>query len=72
MHRVSQLQAVHASGHLNIGKQQRYVRAGLEDGQCLVGVNGFNRAEPGILHDVNGTHAQKHLVFDDKDVRHLG
>ena len=35
----------------------------------LVGVDGFDRRESGILDDVDRAHAQHHLVFDDKDVR---
>ena len=71
MHRVGKLQAVHAAGHLNIGEQQRDVRAGLKNGDCLVGIDGFDGVEPGILYDVDRTHAQQHLVLDDKDVRNF-
>ena len=70
MHRVGELQPVHAARHLDVGKQQRDVRARFENGKRLVGVDGFDRREAGILDDVDGAHAQHHLVFDDKDVRH--
>ena len=70
MHRVGELQAVDAAGHLNVGKQQGDIRAGLENGDGLVGVDGFDGVEPGILHDVDRAHAQDHLVFHDKNVRH--
>ena len=72
MHGVGQLQAIHAAGHLNIGKQQRDVRAGFQNGNRLVGIDGFDGMEPGILHDVDGAHAQHHLVLDDEDVRYFG
>ena len=72
VHRVGQLQAVHAAGHLNVGEQQGYVRAGLQNRHRLVGIDGFDRAEPGILHDIDRTHAQHHFVLDDEDVRHFG
>ena len=29
-------------------------------------------SESGILDDIDGAHAQHHLVFDDEYVRHLG
>ena len=40
-----------------------------ENGKRFVGVDGFNRREPGILDDVDRAHAQHHLVFHDKNVR---
>jgi hypothetical protein len=72
VHRMGQLEAVHAAGHLNIGEQQRYVRAGFENGDSLIGVDGLDRAEAGILDDVDGTHAQHHLILNNQDVGHLG
>jgi hypothetical protein len=72
VHRVGQFQAVHAAGHLNVGEEQRYVRTGLQNGDGFIGVDSLNRTKPRILHNVNGTHAQNHLVFDDKDVRQFG
>jgi hypothetical protein len=38
----------------------------------LIGVDRFDGMKAGILHDVDGAHAQHHLVFDNKDVRYLG
>ena len=69
---MSQFQAVHAAGHLNVGEQQRNVRTGLQNGEGLIGVYSFDSVKTGILHDVDGPHTQYHLVFDDKDVRHFG
>ena len=43
-----------------------------ENGKRFVGVDGFDRREPGILDDVDRAHAQHHLVFHDKNVRQLG
>ena len=72
MHRVCQHQAVNTARHLNIRKKQGDVRARLKNGDCFIGVNRFNRVKSGILDNVDGTHAQDHLVLDDKNVRHLG
>jgi hypothetical protein len=68
---VGQLQAVHAARHLNVGKEQRYVGARFEYGECLIGIDGLHRREPGIFHNVNRTHTQHHLVLDDKDFRYF-
>ena len=46
MHRMGQLQAVDTAGHLNIGEQQRDVRAGLKNRDCFVGIDGFDRVKP--------------------------
>jgi len=35
-------------------------------------LDGFDRTKPGILYNVDGTHPQHHLVFDDGDVPQLG
>ena len=72
MHRVRELQPVHAAGHLNVRKKQRYVRARLQNGHRLIGIDRLHGTESGILHDIDGAHAQHHLVLDDKNVRHLG
>ena len=53
-----------------MSENKRDVRARFENGQRLVGVDGFDRVEAGILDDVDGAQAQHHLVFDDKNVRH--
>jgi hypothetical protein len=58
--------------HLNVGKQNSYVRAGLQNCHRLIGVHGFDRTKSGIFHDIDGTHAQHHLVLDDKHVGHPG
>jgi hypothetical protein len=72
MHRVRELQAVHTAGHLNVGKKQRDVGTGLQNGESLIGVDRFHRTESGVLHDADGAHAKHHLVLDDKNVRHCG
>ena len=43
-----------------------------KNGDCLIGIDGFNRMKAGILDDIDGAHAQNHLVLDDENVRHLG
>ena len=68
MHGVSELQPVHAAGHLDVGEQQRDVRARFKNGKRFVGVDGFDRRKPGVLDDVDRAHAQHHLVFHDKNV----
>ena len=72
MHRVRELQTVHAAGHLNVGEKQRYVRTRLQDGHRLIGIDRLHRTKAGILDDIDGAHAQHHLVLDDKNVRHVG
>jgi len=72
MHRVSQLQAVHAARHLNIGEQQIDVRAGFQNGERLIGVHGFNGRKSGIFHNIDRAHSQHHFVLDDKNVGHPG
>ena len=69
MHRMGELQSVHAARHLDVGKQQGNVRTGFQDGKRLVGVHGFDPGKPGILHDVDRFHPEHHLIFDDQDVR---
>ena len=71
MHRVGELQAVNTAGHLNIGEQHGDIRTGLKNRDCLVGVDSFDGIEPRVLYDVDSAHAENHLVFDDKNVRHL-
>ena len=43
---VGELEAVHASGHLDVGEQQFDVGAGFEDRQRIVGIDGFNGVKP--------------------------
>ena len=71
VHGVGQFQAVHAARHLNVGEQQRNVRAGLQNRHRLVGIDRFDGVETGILHDIDGAHPQHHFVLDDEDVRHF-
>ena len=66
---VSQLEAIHAAGHLNVRKQKVDIRAGLKNGQRLVGVHRFDRSESGVLDDVHRAHAQHHLILDDENFR---
>ena len=72
VNRVGELEAVHGSRHLDVSKKQGYIRAGLQNGHRLVGIDGFDRVEARILHDIHGTHSQHHFVLDDEDVRHVG
>ena len=44
----------------------------LKNGDCLIGIDGFNWMKSGILDDVDCTHAQNHFVLHDQNVRHLG
>jgi hypothetical protein len=64
---VSQLEAIHTAGHLNVRKQKFDIRAGFKDLERLVGVHRFDSGEPGVLDNVHGAHAQHHLVFDNED-----
>ena len=36
---------------------------------ALIGIDRVNRSQSGVLDDIDGTHPQHHLVFDDKHVR---
>ena len=72
VHRVGQSQAVHGPGHLNVGEEQRYVRTGLQNGDGFIGIDSFERMKARILHNIDGAHAQHHLIFDNKNVGHLG
>ena len=66
---VSQLEPIHTAGHLNIREQEVDIRAELKNGQRLVGVQRFDRNEPGVLDDVHRAHAQHHLILDDENFR---
>ncbi len=64
---VGELEAVDASGHLDVGKQKFDVGAGFEDGERVVGIGCFDRGVSGVLDDIHRSHAQQHLVFDDQN-----
>lgn len=53
-HRVGQFQAVHASRHMNVGKQQRDIRPLLQDGNRLVCVSGLKRLKTSIFDQLYG------------------
>ena len=72
VHSMGQFQTIHAARHLNVCKQHSNVRAGFQNGERLIGIHGFDRSKPGIFHDIDGTHAQHHLVLDHKHVGHPG
>ena len=65
---VSELEAVDASRHLDVGEQQLDIRAQLQNSKRVVGIDGFDGCEPGILDDIHRAHAQHHFVFDNKNV----
>jgi hypothetical protein len=46
-----------AAGHLDVGKQQFYVRTALENSERGIGIDCFNRSEPCILNEVYRAHA---------------
>jgi len=66
---VGQLQAIHSAGHLNVGKQKRYIGARFQNGKCFVGVYRLNCLEARVFDDVDCPHSQHHFVFDDKNIR---
>ena len=59
--------SVHAAGHLDVGKQQFDIGARFEDRERIVGIDGFNGGEAGVLDHIHRAHAQQHLVFDHKN-----
>ena len=69
MHRMRELQSVHAARHLNVRKKQRDVGTRFENGERLLGVDRFDSRESGVLDNIDRAHSQHHLVFDDEHLR---
>ena len=69
MHSVREHQAVHCSRHLNVGKQQRDIGSGVEDGNSFGCIHCLDWCEAGVRHHIDGVHSQQHLVFDDENER---
>ena len=69
MNGISQLEAIHGAGQLDVGEQQIDVRPRLQQHQGIFGIDRFKRSKTGVLDDINCAHPQEHLVFDDKDGR---
>jgi hypothetical protein len=66
-----QLQAVHGSGHLDIGKYDRDVRAIFKDQDSFVGVFRFDDIETCGPNHIDRVHADQELILDDQDDRPL-
>src|ERR1700722_10861051 len=62
-HHISQLQSVHASGHVDIREQHGDIRASLQQGNGFVGVASFQRYKTRILDEFDGQLAQKRLIL---------
>ena len=69
MDSVSQLKAIHGAGHLDVCEKQVDVGPKFQHSKSLVGVHRLKGREAGVLNDIDGTHAQQHLVLDNKDGR---
>jgi hypothetical protein len=67
MNGISQFEAIHGAGQLDVSEQQIDVRPGLQQHQSIFGIDRFKRSKTGALDDINCAHSQEHLVFDDKD-----
>ena len=67
MNRVGELEPIHAPRHLDVREQQFDIRAGFEDRQRIVGVDGFNGGKARVLDHIHRAHAQQHLVFDNQN-----
>src|SRR5580704_12642092 len=64
-HLVSQLQSVHASGHVDIREQHGDIRTSLQQGNGFVGITSFQRYETCLLDEFDGQLAQKKLILYD-------
>ncbi len=60
---------VHASGHIDIGKQKLHVFVLLEQRECLIRALGLEDREPGLFKDVDSVHANEHVVFHHENGR---
>jgi hypothetical protein len=69
---MRQLEAIHGARHLNVGEKQIDVGARLQNSKRVFRIDGFNRIESRILHDIDGAHSQDHFVFDYEDGRSFG
>ena len=56
MDRMRQFQPIHRAGHLDVGEQEFDVRAGFQQCECVVRVNGLQRREAGILDHIHCAH----------------
>jgi hypothetical protein len=60
-----ELQAIHGTRHLDVGKDDVNVRARFEYGNRFVGVRGLDNIEAGVTDHFRGVHSQQKVVFDD-------
>src|SRR3982751_5295845 len=49
---VRKLQPIHASRHLNVGEQQRYVMARLKNSDGIVSIYRLDGRESGVFNDI--------------------
>ena len=67
MHEVGKSQPVHASGHLNVCKQNSYVGARLKNFNGFVRIDGLNWRIPRVLDNIDGPHSKYQLVLYHQD-----
>ena len=63
---ASQLKSIHRTRQMDVGEDYPNVVAGLENGNCAVGVSGFDRIETGILNSRHRDHPNQGLVLYDE------
>ena len=60
----AQPQAVHTTGHVDVGQQYANIVYSLQEANGLVGVSGLDSLETSVLHDVDCQHANEGFVFN--------
>ena len=67
MNGVSELEGIHTPRHLDVRKQKFDIGAGFKDRQRIVGIDGFDGGETGVLDHIHRPHTQHHFVFDNQN-----
>ena len=62
-----ELQPVHGTRHLNVGKNDVDVRPRFEYGNRFVGVRGLDNVEPGVTDHFRSVHPQQEVVFHNQN-----
>jgi hypothetical protein len=70
--KFGELQAIHGTGHLNVGKNDVNVQARFENRNRFVGVASFDHVKTCIANYICRVHPQQKFVVDDKNDRPLG
>ena len=65
---VSEFEAIHCAWHVDVGKHDTYIFSRLQNGNCFLGIGGFNRLITGVFDKVHRMQSAEELVFNDQDV----